>query len=80
MSKKRNFCDYCSCESCKNGASYLWNAETVDGKMICDVCWQYEVCMTAQIKETGKHNGPCPGNCKHRPAIKTKWNKFRKVP
>lgn len=79
MSKKRNFCDYCTCESCKNGTSYLWNASTVEDKMICDVCYQYEVCMEAQIKETGKHNGPCSGKCKHRPKLTSKWKKFRKT-
>ena len=38
------FCDYCDCEDCKYGNSYLVHAQTVSGKWICDVCYQYEVC------------------------------------
>jgi hypothetical protein len=67
------FCDFCPCEGCRTGERWLFHAQTEDGTWICDVCYDYEVCMDAQRKETGSHNGPCDGPCTHRPKITSKW-------
>ena len=67
------FCDYCDCESCQYGTHpYDWHAQTVDGKWICDVCYQYEVCQTFPER---KGKGPCDGQCNHRPQLISDWIK-----
>jgi hypothetical protein len=68
------FCDYCDCEDCKYGNSYLVHAQTVNGKWICDVCYQYEVCQEFADR---KGKGPCLdqewGTCTHRPKLDSGW-------
>jgi hypothetical protein len=72
-----SFCDYCDCKDCQNGNSYLEHAKTSDGKMICDVCYEYEVC---QDYPDRKGKGPCLGeertSCTHRPKIISEWKKY----
>lgn len=68
---KINFCDFCSCESCKNGNKWTDNADTSDGRKICEICYFYECCLNA-----GAGN-PCENkNCEHRPKLISDWRKF----
>lgn len=69
------FCDFCDCQGCQKGIMpYDWHAQTSDGKWICDVCYQYEVCQTFPER---KGKGPCLGeerkNCTHRPKLVGDW-------
>lgn len=72
------FCDYCECEDCRLGTSYFTHAKTSNGKWICDVCYEYEVC---QEWSDRKGKGPCLGSeraaCTHRPKIVSKWEKWK---
>lgn len=79
--KKQHFCDFCECETCKDGESWLSHAQTIDGRWICEVCYDYEVCLdaTAVIINGKKRspNGPCDKPCEHRPKLTTgKWLKL----
>jgi len=74
------FCDFCDCDMCRTGEDgfkepMFSHAQTSDGRWICDICYQYSVCISEQRKErSGGHNGPCPpGPCKHRPQIISVW-------
>lgn len=68
------YCDFCDCEDCQNGTSYLFHAQTSDGRWICDVCYSYDECINQQRKISGTHNGPCENrNCEHRPSIVSEW-------
>jgi hypothetical protein len=65
------FCDFCDCKNCREGASWLGHAQTADGRWICDVCYQYDVCVTAKEK-LGDRSGPCENfDCEHRPKLAT---------
>jgi hypothetical protein len=76
MSKKA-FCDFCKCGNCRDGAPWLSNARTSDGRNICDVCYTYDVCVRAQRKANETVRGPCDNtNCEHRPRIVSDWKKF----
>lgn len=66
------FCDFCDCPTCLNGEHGITHAPTADGRWICDVCWQYDVCDV----HDGKYNGPCESDegepiadCPHRPKL-----------
>jgi hypothetical protein len=68
------FCDYCPCDDCLAGTEYISHAQTVDGKWICDVCFEYEVCLDKGSTD------PCAGicgehKCDHRPTIVSEWQK-----
>ena len=65
------FCDFCTCEDCREGTKCLGNASTEDGRYICDVCYYYEVCLDAGMNE------PCPKHplCAHRPILTSEWNR-----
>lgn len=68
------FCDFCDCDDCKNGTKYLTHAQTSDGKWICDVCYQYDVCVD-QKRKNNDYSGPCENlDCAHRPKV-TKFMK-----
>jgi len=72
-----NFCDFCTCDDCREGRSWLWHAQTEDGRWICDVCYHYEVCLDAKGRRKGteKNLGPCDNlNCEHRPKLVTEWS------
>lgn len=72
------FCDFCSCKECRDGAPWLSHAQTEDGRWICDVCYQYDVCVSAQAK-IGQYDGPCEDmNCSHRPRLVTEFTKYTK--
>lgn len=72
------FCDFCKCDTCRYGDSYLQHALTSDnGKYICDVCFLYDLC-TSDHNPYGvaRSDNPCENkNCKHRPKILSKWTK-----
>ena len=79
-----SFCDFCKCEQCQTGeggpAEYT-HAPTADGKHICDVCWQYNVCGRERQRAGAKYCGPpCEDaegrpipDCPHRPKIVGPW-------
>jgi len=68
------YCDFCDCTDCQNGLPNLNHAQTEDGKWICDVCYDYEVC---QKDSARKGKGPCLNEeyalCTHRPKLITNW-------
>lgn len=67
------FCDFCSCADCREGASWLAHAQTEDGWWICDVCYTYDVCVTAK-RAVGVFDGPCEDeHCAHRPKLVGAW-------
>lgn len=70
------YCDYCPCQGCQEGEPWLTHAQTINGKWICDVCYEYEVC---QEWSDRKGKGPCLGEeraeCTHRPKLSTDWIK-----
>lgn len=73
---KKDFCDFCPCSDCKNGASYVSHAKTSTGRWICDVCFLYDICASVT---KGKQSAPCEDkNCVHRPKIVSKWTKGKK--
>jgi hypothetical protein len=73
------FCDFCTCHGCVSGALSWFHAQTEDGRWICDVCYEYTMCIRAKHKE-GIHDGPCDDyQCGHRPKLVTGWVLF-KVP
>lgn len=70
------FCDFCDCDGCLRGEHGISHAPTADGRWICDVCWRYDVCVTAK----GHIGPPCENadgspipNCGHRPRIVGDW-------
>jgi hypothetical protein len=73
------FCDFCDCDACRLGLHDIAHAPTSDGRMICEVCWRYDVCVRANAK-LDIFDGPCetlegwpiPG-CPHRPRIVGAW-------
>ncbi len=70
------FCDYCKCDTCKNGEFYLSHAKTPGNKWICDVCYSYDVCRQGPNANKG---GPCDNDdCEHRPKLLTEWRKYAK--
>lgn len=72
-----NFCDYCSCDTCKNGEYYLAHARTVDGKYICDVCYWFDICRREPFTRKRHQGEPCENkNCEHRPKLISKWTKY----
>ena len=68
------FCDFCSCDDCKFGATDLYHAECIDGRWICDICFTYDLCTSPKFK----CSVPCENKeCEHRPKLKTKeWLKL----
>jgi len=66
------FCDYCKCEVCKNGTSYLKHAPVVGGGgWICDVCFMYDLCTSGPNRNK---DGPCENeDCVHRPRLSGPW-------
>ena len=84
------FCDFCQCENCQHGTEdgkpchWLSHAPTADGRWICDVCWQYDVC----DEHNGKpYYGPCEdehgkpiADCPHRPKLVGPWEPVAKEP
>ena len=63
------FCDYCNCSDCVGGENWLSHARTVEGKWICDVCYDIELCVTAKAL-SGEFGDPCEkGCCEHRPKL-----------
>lgn len=70
------FCDFCNCETCRNGEPWLRHAETADGRWICEVCFDYDVCTTGPDRSP---TGPCENiECEHRPKIVSDWVMFEK--
>lgn len=70
------FCDFCTCEDCKNGTKYILHAKTSSGKWICDVCYSYDECVKQKRENGEKQTGPCDDkNCAHRPKLVGKWSK-----
>lgn len=68
-----NFCDYCKCEHHEEFGSY--HAPTVDGKWICDVCFDYDVCTSGP----NRNSSPCDEvDCGHRPILKSEFEKYEK--
>jgi hypothetical protein len=66
------FCDYCPCKSCQEGIfPYNRHAQTVDGKWICDVCFEYDVCLSFPER---KGKSPCDTLCEHRPKLISDWS------
>lgn len=78
------YCDFCTCGDCQEGTRYLRHAPTVDGRWICDVCWQYEACIDGKRAAAGVAYGeksrgrfaPCVdeygkpiADCGHRPKL-----------
>ena len=69
------FCDFCKCQDCQNGRTYLQHARTSTGKWICDVCYLYDMC-TAKDAVKVFCQVPCKNkNCVHRPQIVGEWIK-----
>jgi len=71
------FCDFCSCDRCRDGSDLIQHAQTEDGRWICDVCYTYDVCINAFL-DRGLRRGPCgdyAGDlpCTHRPKLVTDW-------
>ena len=65
------FCDFCTCDDCRDGRPWLSHAKTEDGRWICDVCYHYEACL-----QEGYRRGaaPCKDiNCEHRPKLVGEW-------
>lgn len=72
------FCDFCPCEGCREGTAWLRHALTEDGRWICDVCYEYEVCISA-FRAQGVRRGPCGDRgddlpCTHRPILVGEWS------
>jgi hypothetical protein len=73
------FCDYCDCDMCVEGLYDILHAKTSTGRWICEVCYEFDVCVCGNAK-VGIHDGPCetldgaliPG-CPHRPRIVGAW-------
>ncbi len=69
------FCNFCDdCEYCEFGWLDIFNvlhAQTDDGRWICDVCFDYKVCMDGPNRNP---DGPCKEkDCKHRPKLIGPW-------
>ena len=67
------FCDFCKCLGCQQGLDpYNWYAQADDGRWICDVCYDYEVCQEFPDR---KGKGPCDIGvlCRHRPKLVSEW-------
>jgi hypothetical protein len=63
------FCDFCDCESCLGGREDLTHAATADGRWICDVCYDYDLC-TGANRHVQRAHSPCEDkNCAHRPRL-----------
>ena len=71
---KNIFCHYCECMGCINGASYLTHALTIHDDFICDVCYDFELCINANRK-FGIFSSECNEKCAHRPLLLTDFEK-----
>ena len=79
MKTQSRFCDFCDCANCKDGAEWLSNASTSDGRRICDVCYVYDLCTSNNNPFGAKRNpdGPCTNkDCEHRPKIIGEWAEY----
>ena len=71
------FCNFCDCETCQNGASYLSHALCDDGRWICDVCYTYDLCTSGPNRNP---SGPCEEeHCSHRPKLISDWISFKNI-
>lgn len=68
------FCDFCNCNTCKYGETWLSHAQVEENTWICDVCYLYDLCTDGPEKNV---LGPCENkSCIHRPKLMSKWIKF----
>lgn len=77
MTTTKAFCDFCPCRDCQTGDSLhiLCHAQTSDGRWICDICYEYDECVSAQRK-AGEPVDPCKNKeCAHRPKIISEWTR-----
>lgn len=57
------FCGFCPCDRCRDGESYLTHAPTDDGRWVCEVCHEYDLCLRAG-------HDPCGAeHCSSRPTL-----------
>lgn len=64
------FCDFCSC---KDHSTSSYHAKTSDNKLICDICFEYDVCTSGPNRNS---NSPCDDmDCIHRPKLISDWIK-----
>lgn len=63
MTRPERFCDFCPCDRCRDGESYLTHAPTDDGRWVCEVCHAYDLCLMAG-------HDPCSAeHCSSRPKL-----------
>ena len=66
------FCDYCPCEDCRDGADYTSSHLCADGSRICGICLLSEPCFDV-ISHDRKRGGSvfCKDhpNCRHKPKL-----------
>jgi hypothetical protein len=76
------FCDFCKCSQCQTGYTgvprfSVAHAQTACSRWICDVCFQYDVCVHGQ-RAAGELVDPCEDMlCKHRPRIVSEWTDWK---
>ena len=72
------FCDFCKCSQCQTGNPgvprfTVTHAQTSDARWICEVCFDYDVCVDGQ-RAAGEPVDPCEDElCKHRPRVVSEW-------
>lgn len=69
------FCDFCDCKECEFGygpKKKIYHARTIDGRWICELCYNYDLC-TAD--GPNRSSNPCTNrDCIHRPRLASEWN------
>ena len=73
-------CDFCKCDPL--GPEHSATARCADGRVICDICYNYDVCTPGRVgnSERNPDGQPCPpGPCRHRPELVGDWEPLKDV-